>query len=316
VFPDGVVIASNKGNILLCNDAAKRMFQRSKISSRTQLSSCLLTSDLERAVSEQASLPWATAITGAKGKKTPVLMSKFILPEEYDHVVLRIQDVTELEWKTDVERLEVALAEAASLVRLPLSLMSSYIRQMKQKAGDSDTADLAEKAIRQLSRIELTYDRIFASYGSNELPHEQKALINISQVIDYILAELPASDRATVKWPDSREPIWVLAASYRVLFALESMLGYLLRSRAGTSEISLEVDSANSKYVEIVLTGSVRSVEPNGDLEKLVEAMRTEIALGERVIGQIARECGGAFKRQRQTDEIERLSLRLKLARH
>ena len=148
------------------------------------------------------------------------------------------------------------------------------------------------------------------------MPHEQKALINISQVIDYILAELPASDRATVKWPDSREPIWVLAASYRVLFALESMLGYLLRSRAGTSEISLEVDSSNSKYVEIVLTGLVRSVEPNGDLEKLVEAMRTEIALGERVIGQIARECGGAFKRQRQTDEIERLSLRLKLARH
>jgi hypothetical protein len=267
-------------------------------------------------VSEQASLPWATAITGAKGKKTPVLMSKFILPEEYDHVVLRIQDVTELEWRTDVERLEAALAEAASLVRVPLSLVSSYIRQMKQRAGDSDTADLAERAIRQLSRIELTYDRIFASYGSNDLPHEQKALIDVSQIIDYISEELPASDRATVKWPEGGEPIRVLAASYRVLFALESMLGYLLRSRAGASEITLEVDSSNGKYVEIVLMGSVRSVEPNGDLEKLVEAMRTEIALGERVIGQIAREGGGAFRRQRQTDEIEQLSLRLKLARH
>ena len=36
VFPDGVVIASNKGNILLCNDTAKRMFQRSKISTAQQ----------------------------------------------------------------------------------------------------------------------------------------------------------------------------------------------------------------------------------------------------------------------------------------
>jgi hypothetical protein len=83
----------------------------------------------------------------------------------------------------------------------------------------TDTADLAEKAICQLGRIELTYDRLFASYGSNELPHEQKAMINISQVIDYILAESFASNCPTVKWSDRREPT-VPAASHRVLFVL------------------------------------------------------------------------------------------------
>jgi len=76
-------------------------------------------------------------------------MSKFILPEEYDHVVLRVQDVAELEWKTDAKRLEAALAEAVSLVRVPLSLVSSYIRQLKQKGGD-DAIDLADKAFRPI----------------------------------------------------------------------------------------------------------------------------------------------------------------------
>jgi hypothetical protein len=76
------------------------------------------------------------------------------------------------------------------------------------------------------------------------------------------------------------------------------------------------VDGSNGKYVEIVLTGSVRSTKPSGDLARLVEAMRTEIALGERVIGQIARECGGAFKRERKRDQTEQLSLRLKLDRY
>jgi hypothetical protein len=308
------VIASNKGHILHCNDMAKRMFQRSQITPRTLLGSCLTTADYERAVSGQSSLPWRTEIKGAKGKKTPALMSKFILPEEYDHVVLRMQDVTELEWKTDAERLEAALAEATSLVRVPLSLVSSYVRQMKQKGGE-DSADLADKAFRQLSRIELTYDRIFAAYGSRDMPQEQKARVNINQLIDHIRDELPESDRAAVQWTTAAEPIWVTAASYRLLFALESMLAYLLRSR-GTAEVTLEVSLSSDKFVEIVMAGLVPTVEPNGDLERLVEATRTEIALGQNLLEKIARECAGTFKREKQKGSREQLSLRLKLARH
>jgi PAS domain-containing protein len=315
VFPDGVVIASNKGNVLLCNDAARRLFERSNISLRTELASCLPAADLKRALSEQTSLPWATEIRGVKGKRTRVLMSKFILPVEYDHVVLRLQDVTELEWKTDIERLEAALAEAASLVRVPLSLVSSHVRQMK-KANESERADLADKALRQLGRVELTYDRIFASYGSNELPHEQKVPIDLDQIIDHILSELPVSDRAAVKLTACEEPVRVLATSYRLLFALESMLAYLLRARANANEITVEVRKPNEKSVEIVMAGSIQSVEPNGDLERLVEATRNEIALGERLLGQIARECGGVFKRLRRPDGQEQLSMVLKLVRH
>lgn len=316
VFPDGVVIASNRGNVLLCNDTAKRIFQRSNISSRTSLKSCLPASDYERVVSEQNSLPWTTVIKGAKGKKTPVLMSKFILPEEYDHVVLRVQDVAELEWKTDAARLEAALTEAVSMVRVPLSLVSSYIRQMKQKCGD-EVADLADKAFRQLSRIELTYDRIFAAYGVSEPAHEQKSRINVGQLIEYVLQELPESDRATIQQTVTGEgALWVLGASYRLLFALESMLAYLLRSRGSASPVSLDVNGSSKKYVEIVLTGSVLSIEPNGALEQLVEATRTEIALGESVIKRIAGEYGGRLERQRLNDHQEKLSLRLKLARH
>ena len=254
-------------------------------------------------------------IKGAQGKKTPVLMSKFILAEEYDHVVLRVEDVSELRWKTDARRLEAALAEAASLVRVPLSLVSSYVRQMKQKGG-GDTADLADKAFRQLSRIELTYDRVFAAYNSNDLPHEQKSRIDVNQLIDYILAELPESERATVKLATVDEAVWVTAASYRVLFALESMLAYLVRWRASAAPITIDVSVAAAKYVDVVLTGPVHMVEPNGELEKVVEAMRTEIALGERLLEKIARESGGSFKREQQKDNQERLSLRLNLARH
>lgn len=313
-FPDGVVIASNGGNILLCNDTARGIFERSN-TTRARLEKWLPNVDYERAVSEQTSLPWTTTIKGAKGKKTPVRMSKFLLAEEYDHVVLRIEDVSELQWKTDATRLEAALAEAASLVRVPLSLVSSYVRQMREKGGE-DTSDLADKAFRQLSRVELTYDRVFAAYGSDEMPNEQKTKIDVNRVIEYILAELPKGERAMVKLASADEPLWVTAASYRLLFALESMLAYLVRLRASAAPITIEVSAAARKYVDVVLTGPVLAAQPNGELETLVEAMRTEIALGERLLGKIATESEGSFKRQRLADNRERLSLRLKLARY
>ena len=254
-------------------------------------------------------------IRGAKGKRTPVLMAKFILPEEYDHVVLRVQDFSELEWKTDATRLEAALAEAASMVRVPLSLVSSYIRQIKQKGGDG-AADLADKAFRQLSRIELTYDRIFAAYGSSDPTHEQKTRINLSQLIEYVLQALPEGDRETIKLTANVEgPLWVLGNSYRLLFALELMFAYFLRSRGSATPITLEVNGSSKKHVGIVLAGSVLSVEPNGALEELVEATRREIALGERVIKAIAGEYAGKLVRRRLNDKQEKLSLQLKLAR-
>lgn len=313
-FPDGVVIASNRGNVLLCNDTAQGIFERAS-TTRANLAKWLSSADYVQAVSEQTSLPWTTTIKGAKGKRTPVRMSKFLLAEEYDHVVLRIEDVSELQWKADATRLEAALAEAASLVRVPLSLVSSYVRQMGEK-GDEAAADLVDKAFRQLSRVELTYDRVFAAYGSGELPQEQKVRIDLSRVIEYILAELPKGERGMVKLEGGDEPLWVMAASYRLLFALESMLAYLMRLRASAAPITIEVGVAGRNYVDIVLTGSVRGELPNGELEVLVEAMRTEIALGERLLEKIAGESGGSFRRRRLKGNHEQLSLRLKLARY
>jgi hypothetical protein len=244
-----------------------------------------------------------------------VLISKFILPVEYDHVVLRVQDVSELEWKTDAMRLEAALAEASSIVRVPLSLVSSYVRQIRQK-GDVALADLADKSFRQLSRVELTYDRIFAAYNSGDMTHEKKTRINLSELIEYVLHELPEDDRESIKLTSNVEnPLWVLGNSYRLLFAMESMLAYFLRSRGSATPISLEVNGLSKKHIGLVLAGSVPSVDPRGALEKLVEATRREIALGERVIKAIANEYAGKLVRQRLKGNQEKLSLHLRLAR-
>ena len=91
-------------------------------------------------------------VVGACGKETPVLLSTFTLPDEYDHLVVMLQDVTALQWKADFELFKMALAETAAQVRVPVSLLSSFVQQIRQKVKDEKVRDLTRKAMRQLER--------------------------------------------------------------------------------------------------------------------------------------------------------------------
>jgi PAS domain S-box-containing protein len=313
VFPDAVVLVSKSGNILLANDKAMALFQIDELPEDCKLEPFLSTDDLQTALSEQNEPAWSTSVAGAEGKKTPVLLSKFLLSEEYDHLLVVMKDVTELQWTRDLQRLKAALSEATSQVRVPLSLVSSFVQQIERKGAGSDLAKLASRALFQLSRVELTYDRIFASYDADRLPPARRIPVDINRVVDHILRELPDSDRQAVSWTRDDQTRSVLADPYRVIFALESMLTYLLRSRAKPQPIAVAMERVDNKVVEVSMTGPVEATEVNGALEKVVEQTRMEIALGEPLLKRIAVECGGTFSRKQQPGDQEQLSIRMKL---
>jgi PAS domain-containing protein len=313
VLPEAVVLSNTSGSMLICNESARALFEIGESLKECNLSQFLLGPDLSAALSEKVSPTRSTEVKGLRDKRTPVRMSKSLLPEEYDHVVLLLQDVTELRWETDVERLKAALAEAASQVRVPLSLISSFVQQIARKASDPVLAELASKSVRQLGRVELTYDRVFASYDANQFPSRYSVRVDIDRVLGHILDELPASDRKSVKVTPCDGSTFVLAEPYRLLFALESMLSYLLRSRADSNQIALRVFKPDSSHVEIAMTGRVEPADPSGDLEKMVEATRAQIALGGDSIRRIASESNGTFTREQKPNGRERLTMRLQL---
>src|SRR5262245_34507655 len=235
---------------------------------------------------------------------------KFTLAEEYDHVVLVLQDVTQLQWKADFELFQAALAEAAAQVRVPASLLSSFVQQIGQKVRGQKLRDLTRKAMRQLARIELTYDRVLACYEAQTLPAPRKAPVDIRLALEHILSELPLLEREAVTLSVGRRPAMVEADPYRVLFALGSMMAYLLRSRASAGRIVVTIRHP-AGGLEVSMTGPVQEAAPLGELATLVEATRTQIALGEDALARIARDCSGAFERQQQSNGRARLSLRL-----
>jgi GAF domain-containing protein len=311
MHPDGLVILEQNGAVIRSNMEANRMFELENAEG-VDIGRYLVDPDAKARFTAERDAPSMTTIKGERGKTTSVLVSKFTLPEEYDHVVLVLQDVSKLQWKTDFEGLNAALAETVSQVRVPISLLASHVQEIEHRVEDEDVRDLTYKALRQLGRVELTYDRMLASYNAQALPPAERVPFDVNAILDHILGDLPKLERGAVDWT-AASPAIARVDPYRVTFALNSMLAYLLRARAKGERIAISV-RAEDGTLEIAMTGAVRLTSPQGELACLIERTRTRIALGQDALERMAREGGGSFERAPQPNGRERLSLRLAAA--
>ena len=304
VCPAAVVLTDQKYNILRCNKEARQMLQRNSVSPEDNFARFFRQSPAD--FSADATM---ATVVGAEGGEVPVLASRFTLDEEYDHVVFMLQDVTELQWTARFETLRAALAETTAQVRVPVSLLSSFVRRIGQKVEDEKLQDVTRKAMRQLGRIELTYDRVLASYQAQSLPAKRDVPFDVKPALEHILSELPDLERRAVRLFDKSRGA-VRADPYRVLFALNSMLAYLLRSRSNDEPIVIKVE-CHDDVVQVSMTGAVQASQAVGELAALVEATRAEIALGRDVLVRIASEAGGNFQLERRPNGREWLCLRM-----
>jgi hypothetical protein len=129
-------------------------------------------------------------------------------------------------------------------------------------------------------------------------------------LLHHIISELPTLNRRAIKLSFDEGDAVIWGDAYRLLFALTSMLAYLLRSRANTGSIKIKVQRVDS-MLEISMSGPVQPVTPRGELESLIEKTRAQIALGDDVLERIANEFHGVFERHPQPTGRERLLLRI-----
>jgi PAS domain S-box-containing protein len=312
-FPRGAVVMDLNGKILECSAEALLMFEQDSVLN-DNLAQFLEQPDNLKKLQAPSTAPFSTVVKGAKGTRTSVLLSSFTLSEEYDHVVVVMESDEDLQWRRDFEPLRASLAEAAAQARVPLSLVSTFVQELQHSVSDAERTELVKKAARQLSRIELTYDRVMASDDLNRLSSEKPIAINLHEMLNLILADLPKVSTRPVRLLHSRSvaPV-VFADPHRVHFALASMLAYLLRCRSSTAPITITLRDV-SGGIQVAMVATVRRLAEGEVLRQLVESAREQIALGEDVLKRIAEQYGGSFERKDLPDGGVRLCIRLPLS--
>jgi PAS domain-containing protein/putative methionine-R-sulfoxide reductase with GAF domain len=308
VCPASIVITDQQNRILRCNRQARQNMQKTAVSSDDNLQDFL-----DIPLTTVAADPIATTFLGKKGKNTKVMASRFTLEEEYDQNVFMLQNIADLEWTAKFETLRAALAETTAQVRVPVSLVSSFVKRIGEETEGERLQELVRKATRQLGRIELTYDRVLASYETRTLPASQEVVVDLRQMLDHILNDLPRRERETVVENNGPTNVSVSADPFRVFFALNSMLAYLLRARSANEPIEISMQKRDGS-VAVSMSSHVPEVRETHGLAAMIEATRAEIALGKDLLERIAGEMSGEFTFKRQRDGRERLTFRLDLS--
>ena len=308
VCPASIIITDQTHHILRCNRQARQMMQKDLVSAKDDLKTFLrLPPD------KMASDPVATTFVGRKGKRTEVMASRFTLEEEYDQIVFMLQDIADLEWTAKFETLRAALAEATAQVRVPVSLVSSFVKRIGEETKDDGLQEVARKASRQLGRIELTYDRVLAAYEAQTLPAKQDVTVDIGQMLEHILNDLPQRERDTIKQSDRPAIVMVAVDPFRLFFCLNSALTYLLRARAAGQPIQISTQKRGGN-VSVSMAAQVPKVVESHDLGAMIEATRAEISLGTDLLARIALDMGGEFIFKRDRSGRERSTLKLRAA--
>ena len=127
---------------------------------------------------------------------------------------------------------------------------------------------------------------MLASYDAHTLPAARKVPVDLKVALEQILSELPTLERQAVRLLACRGETVVEVDPYRVLFALSSIIAYLLRSRTHDEQIVIHVQRLNTA-IQVSMTGAVQQTTALGELAAVVETTRTQIALGEHAIARM-----------------------------
>jgi len=146
-------------------------------------------------------------------------------------------------------------------------------------------ADTLDKALKQLSKVEMTYRRL-ALYDKQEgvLPYTEM-LLSISEVVDYVLSEFPESERNRIAENRQEKLPYLRGDLFQLTFCLEAILSFLLRYLPLDEKIDFRVFSEEG-WVIMKLSGFLppdRGPEEFAAQKALSETIM-QMALGDEVI--------------------------------
>lgn len=308
---DAVIETSRDGAIRWCNNAARQMLDIDPLHQRLTLAQLLPSADAAVAAGLAEADHFARrelTLQSASGASIPVLMSCSTLPKHLGGKVYVASDYT---YQRELRRqgaLKEVFRHAAMEGRIPLSLASTWLEQIKPQ--DQATRSTIDKVLRQMARADLPLERLLRLFSS---PPEASAGMSadLNRAVAVTLAEFPENQAASI---DVRPgAALIVSADFNHLqFCIESMLAFGLRTRPQNRTLHLSTgDDGHKAIVRVEGDWQLDSgIEPEvGSLERWRRKVLFDLTLGEAVLQHMAQRFGGKFR----VDVKQHLALALEL---
>ncbi|MGD8208057.1 MAG: PAS domain S-box protein, partial [Thiohalocapsa sp.] len=252
------------------------------------------------------------------GAEVSVLFSGTSLPPEMGIKVFMASDLSTRKRTETLEILRHMYNEIASQIKTPLSLAFTWLERLQQSRDPRSESELVAKVLRQLNRVDLSYDRLLLYEREGQLIPTVKNLFYLPELIQSITKRLPIpeAEKLTIR-TDEGLPA-VRGDLYQLAFCFESILSYLLRFVPEESKIELSI-TGDQERIDVVMRGFAPEVTGGevadyADTRWAIRAI-TELALGEQIVRRFVEDNhGGAFRKEQQDEGRVEFAISLPVA--
>ena len=306
---DAIIQTDLRGLIVQTNPATRELLGYSEGEMKGQpLASYFLDDDQARRVQELTYVPNDEVQLRQKdGSKVSLLLSGTSLPQE---IGLKIYVCNDLSTRKRLETLEILrhmYNEIASQIKTPLSLAFTWLSKLGTLLPEGEAADILAKTVKQLNKVDLTYDRLLIYERHRAVAPLDKILCEIPALLADIRKGMPNADADRIEITSESGIPPLRVDPYQVGFCFESLLAYLLRFLPEGEKVTTGV-----AFREGNVAVSIRGYAPKVSGGALTDYARTrwaihaitEMALGEEMIrGFIERNHGGRLRKKSGSDD-------------
>lgn len=286
---DLVIITDKEGTIKQVNPAVTTMlgYQVAEMDNKPLKDYC---KDPRAAEDLLGSGPFPSeklTLVGKTGAQNDILLSASALPEELGGWIFIGKDLSLHKRVEELEFLGRMYYEVATQTKTPLAVAFSLLKSLKKDVREPKAADLLDKTLKQLNKVELTLDRLaIAERGTTALPYNE-ILMDISELLEEVFNGLPQSEVAKIRLTPAPVPVILVRGDLLQLsFCLATIFSYLLRFAAEDKQIFCRV-SSDSHTLVLEISGAY------SPQERVFTRAAWDIALGQPILEQILKKHRG-----------------------
>jgi signal transduction histidine kinase len=237
------------------------------------------------------------------GTEVSMLMSGTSLPRDIGRKIYILNDLSVRKRMETLEVLRRMYNEIASQIKTPLSLAFTWL-DLRAIESAPDVADLIDKTLRQLHKVDLTYERLLYYERQESAPYcVERSAFEIPVLVEKIKQRMPVLEAGRIEVTAGQDVPSVCGDISRMWFCLESLLAYFLRFMPENGKVTVDIKSLAAKVV-VAIRGFAPQIT-GGPITDYAEARWaiqaiTEMAAGEQTVSTfINRDYAGEFYKRR-----------------
>ena len=238
------------------------------------------------------------SIQQKNGRTVEVLLSGSRLPETFGGMVFIAKDLSLFKQVLRLKQLGAMYYEIASQTKTPLSLVHSWLRRLRKEREDGEDNGTIDRIIRQLRKVELSYDRLMLYDDEKRMIPFNEMLLDINEVLDNIRNELPRAENDKLRIHVKGTIPLLRGDIFQLSFCIQTILSYLLRFVPEEENIQISV-CHDPDWIKIGIRGFFpelsESLAPEASDQQVVSQVISEIALGQHIIGDFIGNHGGKY---------------------